>query len=408
LANETFDAKALFLKYYIDTKSKNTAKSYKIGLQRFEKWYGKTANDILEERRADLESKDFMRIRRFNDLLEKFGKDMQQKENLSINTTRTLSIGVIQFFAYFGVPIKVSFKSIITKKTYIPDIADFRRMFKIADLKGKVIISLGLDLAWRISDFIALKKSDIPDLSLECPIQIEKTTFKEKELSSTFISCETVDLLKEYMTTLREDNEYLFPTRCNGNHLDDEKINGVIQALAEKINMKIPNGKHFSFHAFRKRFLSTATNLGIDTEVKDLLVGKAVDQSHMTYYGDLKLRNAFTEIRVKALALISTSQVNVEQTQLTKLKDALVYSQERITKVETTNDVLRKELEVLTKNFEDLKVFVHKLPILGQAVNNPNRKEEILKMLQAWQNEDEAEAEEYEEKKRDEVLGEQN
>jgi integrase len=355
MANENFDAKALFLKYYIDTKSKNTAKSYKIGLQRFEKWFGKTANEILEERRADLESKDFMRMRRFNDLLEKFGKDMQQKENLSINTTRTLSIGVIQFFAYFGVPIKVSFKSIITKKTYIPDIADFRRMFNIADLKGKVIISLGLDLAWRISDFITLKKSDIPDLSLECPIQIEKTTFKEKELSSTFISCETVDLLKEYMPTLREENEYLFPTRCNGNHLDDEKINGIIQALAEKINMKIPNGKHFSFHAFRKRFLSTATNLGIDTEVKDLLVGKAIDQSHMTYYGDLKLRNAFIEIRVKALALTATPQVDSEQTEkLRELVNALEYSEQRFTNVETANEVLRKRLDNVTKEMEQM------------------------------------------------------
>jgi hypothetical protein len=49
LTEEKFDAKTLFLKYYADTKSKNTAKSYKIGLQRFEKWLGKTANELLEE-----------------------------------------------------------------------------------------------------------------------------------------------------------------------------------------------------------------------------------------------------------------------------------------------------------------------------------------------------------------------
>jgi integrase len=340
------DAKATFLEYIRTHKSKGTTKSYRIGIERFEKWYGKTLDQILEERRQDLASQDPMKLRRFNDLLEEFGKAMIDKERLSINTVRTLSIGVIQFFAYWCVPIKVSFKSVITKKTYIPEVSEFRRMFNCADLRSKVIISLGLDLAWRIGDFIELRKSDIPDLEQECPIQIEKTTFKEKELSSTFISCETIQLLKEYMPKLPQDNEFLFPNRNNG-HLDDEKVNEIIQDLAQKISMKIPNGKHFSWHSFRKRFLSTATNLGTDTEVKDLLVGKAIDPSHMTYYGDLKLKDAFTEIRSKALSLTATPQSNGNHAKVEALENALIEDERKITTLETTNETLRKKIQEL-------------------------------------------------------------
>jgi len=343
------NAKQMFLDYILKRKSKGTAKSYRVGVSRFEKWYCKSADEILEERRKDLASQDPMRLRHFNDLLEEFGKDMIDKEGLSINSVRTLSIGVIQFFAYFCVPVKVSFKGVITKKTYIPEISEFRRMYQIADLRGKILTSLGLDLAWRISDFISLKKSDIPDLSLDCPIQIEKLTAKEKELSSTFISCETVQLLKEYMPNLPQDNEFLFPNRNSG-HIDDEKVNEIIQGLAQKISMKIPNGKHFSWHAFRKRFLSTATNLGIDTEVKDLLVGKAIDSSHMTYYGDLKLKNAFTEIREKALSLTQTPQTNENHAKIESLENALLESQKRQTALETTNEALRKKLAELEKD----------------------------------------------------------
>jgi integrase len=358
------NAKQMFLDHILKRKSKGTAKSYRVGIERFEKWYGKSLDTILEERRKDLASQDPMKMRHFNDLLEEFGKAMIDKEHLSINTVRTLSIGVIQFFAYFCVPIKVSFRSVITKKTHVPELSEFRRMFQIADLRGKVIISLGLDLAWRIGDFIDLKKSDIPDLSQECPIQIEKLTAKEKELSSTFISCETVSLLKEYLPNLPSDNEFLFPNRNHG-HLDDEKVNEIIQDLSQQISMKIPNGKHFSWHAFRKRFLSTATNLGIDTEVKDLLVGKAIDSSHMTYYGDLKLKNAFLEIRTKALALTETVSVE-NHTKIENLENALIESQKKLTTLETTNQALREKLTELEsdKNTMRKEIDSHDMDIL--------------------------------------------
>jgi hypothetical protein len=224
-------------------------------------------------------------------------------------------VAVVQFFSFCGEPIRLGLKTERTQKSYIPQIEEFQRMYAIADLRGKLILSLGLDLAWRVNDFLELKKSDIPDLTQECPIPIQKSTAKETEISCTFISCESVALLKEYMPNLSSDNEYLFPNTAKG-HSEDFLINNIIQDLAAKIHMNIPKGKHFSFHCFRKRFLSTATSLGIDEETKCMLVGKAIDASHEVYYGDAKLINAFVTIRVNNLPLIKNGNGNGRVTKI--------------------------------------------------------------------------------------------
>jgi integrase len=315
------DVEKPFLEYYRKSKSPNTAKSYAIGLNKFCKWIGKTPTEILIEHKSNLASSDVLRGRYYHDKVEEFVKVLQQ-QGLGVNTARTNSIGVCQFFRYYSVPIGASFKTVVTKKTIIPDISEFRRMYNIADLRGKLIYSLGLDLAWRIDDFINLKKSDIPDLNQECPIQIEKLTAKEKELSSTFISCESVALLKEWMPSLPEDNEYLFPNRNHG-HIDTDVVYDYLHDLSKRIGMKIPQGKHFSFHSFRKRFLSTATTLGIDRDVKDLLVGKSVGQSHETYYGDAKLKDAFVKIRMVALSLTQTEQAVANHDMIESLQSKL-------------------------------------------------------------------------------------
>lgn len=343
------DAKETFLEYIRTHKSKGTAKSYKCGFNKFEQWLGKSANEILELRRKDMAGTDPMKLRRFHDFLEQFHKELIEKEGMSPNTARTICIGVVQFFSYWGLPVKISFPTTITRKTAIPEANDFRKMYALADLRDKLVLSLGLDLAWRIGDVLTLRKADVPDLDQECPIQIEKITQKEKEFSSTFISCETVQLLKAYMPTLREDNEFLFQAKNNGSHVDDENLNGTLQDLGFKSGFcdkkgKVLNGrnkgKNFTWHSFRKAFLTTATQLGIENDQKCLLVGKSLEkgQSMETYIGDPKLKNAFLAIR-NALALTKTQDVEVKNEEIENLK---------ATVLQLSKEALSKDTEIKT------------------------------------------------------------
>jgi len=314
-----------FLNYYKTAKAKATYKSYKRGLELFEDWYGKDADAILKERKQDVASGDITKIRRFSRELEKFHKWMLE-QGYSINSARVNTLGLMQFFRYYGMPITdVSFKTVPTTKTFIPSVEQLRKMYAIADLRERVILSLGLDLAWRISDFITLEKQDIPDLSRKAPIPIEKITRKESVISSTFISSETVELLKAYLPTLPKENPYLFPSNRN-KHLDDESVNKILKKLARKAKIKIPQNKRFTFHSLRKRFLSTCYNLGIDSEIAKLMVGKSIGQSMETYLADVKLRDAFIRVREEALRLSETkakSEIELKDKQIAKLNERI-------------------------------------------------------------------------------------
>jgi hypothetical protein len=79
-------------------------------------------------------------------------------------------------------------------------------MFQFGDLRARVWVSLSLDLAERIGDVLSIKKAEIPDLNQETPILFERVTQKEKVIAKTFLSSETVELLKVYLPTLKTEN----------------------------------------------------------------------------------------------------------------------------------------------------------------------------------------------------------
>ena len=319
-------AKEKFLEHLLKGKKKGTYKSYKRGLELFLEWYGKDADTILAERKVDITSEDFQRRKNFDYQVEYFYK-WELEQGYALSSARTNTLGIIQFFRYFGMPVNPSIPMPPpTTKTAIPPIEDIRRMFQVATLRGKVILSLGLDLAWRISDFINLKIEDIPDLNQKPPIPFQRITKKENVVSATFISTETVELLNAYIPTLtKKDNPYLFAG--NGkHHLKDESINKIIKNLAKKAKIKIPTNKRFTFHSIRKRFLSTAYSLRIDPEQAKLMVGKSIGSSMETYSQDASFKDAFVKLREETLSIsngtIKSTMQNKDQ-EIANLKQDL-------------------------------------------------------------------------------------
>jgi len=320
-------AKDRFLDYYKTSKSKGTFKSYRRSLDLFEEYYGKNLDSILAERKADVTSEDFERTKRFDREIEKFHKWMLER-GYSINSARGNTIGIMQFFKFYGMPVNPqAFPTHLTTKTYIPSMEELRWLFNVADLRARTILSLGLDLAWRVSDFSPTRKSDIPDLNQSTPIPLEKITQKE-----------SVELLKAYLPTLPKENGYLFPSGQN-DHLDDESINKILKKLCLKAKLKIPENKRFTFHSLRKRFLSTCYNLGINPDIAKLLVGKSIGKSMETYLGDVKLKSAFIEVREQALSLSNRTV----KTEIQMKDEEIVKLNKRIEQLELT---LRGMMEI--------------------------------------------------------------
>jgi len=342
-----------FLDYIKEAKSKNTLKSYKVGLRLFEKYYGKSCDEALSERREDVTSGVFERNRRFAREIEKFHSSMI-KQGYTINSARANTIGIRQLFRFYGMPVTVEgdvTRTVITTKDFVPSIQQYRDAFNVADLRTRVLIGMGLDLGWRIGDVLSLKKDDIPDLNQQTPIPFELITEKENVIAKSFLSAETVELLKTYIPTLSKENPYLFPSNGKG-ALKGQAINEAIRQAFKKAKIKIPQGKRLRFHAFRKRFLSTCANLKIDINTAKILVGKSVEKSMLTYLSEVQHKTAFIEVK-QVLSLTSgriQSEIEMKDVEITKLQKQV--DELRLT-VKGMIDVYGEE--IATKTIEKLK-----------------------------------------------------
>jgi len=227
-------------------------------------------------------------------------------------------------------------KTIISTKDFVPTPQQYREMYKVADgLRDKLIVSMGKDLGWRIGDFVKIRKDTLPILDADAPIPFELITEKEDVLAKSFLSQETVDLLKEYIETVKDvDNPYLFPSN-HGKFIDTDTINNVLRTLAEKAKIRIPKNKRLRFHCFRKRFLSECANMSVDINTAKILVGKNVEKDMLTYLSEVEHKAAFLKVH---------QRLRLTETKMRKRR-------------ETTTELERR--------LEDLERLVHGVIALG-------------------------------------------
>jgi integrase len=300
----------------------STKKGYRFGLKEFVEWFGKPAEEILKMRQDDLTQKPGENLIEYKNRAARFEKEIERfhsyliEKGYSINSARNMTLGVRQLFRYYQMPVtmrsgsKVS-QTVQTTKNFPLAIEHVRKMFEVANLKERTILSLAIDTGLRISDFIAIKKTDLPPLDLEAPIGFTLLTQKEKITANCFLSQESVELLKTYLSTLqKKNNAYLFSS--NGkSHISDEAISKMLNRLAEKVQIPL-NGKSLSFHCFRKMFLSASIDSGIGLTAGKKLCGKAIPKSDDTYLTTVKLREKFIQLK-KFLAIRQLVKSEVQQ-----------------------------------------------------------------------------------------------
>ena len=297
----------------------------------------------------------------------------------STNSARNYTIGIRQLFRYYQMPVQIRAGSKVTKtvktsKSFPLRIEHVRKMFAIADLRERVILSMATDLGLRVGDFISIKKDELPSLDQETPIPFDIMTGKEEVVAHGFLSQETVEILKSYLPTLTtKTNPYMFPS--NGkNHFSDVWLNRLLQRLAKKA--KIPmNQKSLTFHCFRKMMLSASIDSGIGLTAGKKLVGKAISQSDDTYLTTINLRKKF--VQLKNFQTIK-QQPKVEVQTIETLKKAVIKLQEDLrTQTTITNTISEenqktkqemKELEEGLKEFESeiMDMLVEKLSKFGK------------------------------------------
>jgi len=351
-----------------------TRKQYRLGINKFSKWFGEPPEEILRIRKEDLTQNPNENLVDYRNRASRFEKQIELfhshllSQGYSINTARTNTIGVIQLFSYYRMPIilrnsqrKIS-KTVKTTKSFPLTIEHVRAMFQVGDLRERVILSTATDLGLRISDFSELKKADIPPLNQEAPIPIEIMTNKEDVLASGFISRESVDLLKIYVPTLdKADNPYLFPSN-HEDHISPEWINMLLQKLAVKAGIQL-NCKTLSFHCFRKMFLSACINSGIGLTAGKKLCGKSIPQSDDTYLTTVNLREKF--ILLKNFLTIQ-KQFSQSDDTIESLKSTIADMQKDIHK---QNSII----ETITQKLVDIQPLIELTNVQDKDLINLNK-----------------------------------
>jgi site-specific recombinase XerD len=358
-----------------------TRKGYRFGLNKFVEWFGKPAEEVLAMRQEDLTQKAGENLIEYKNRAARFEKEIERfhshliEKGYSINSARNMTLGIRQLFRYYQMPVamrsgsRVS-QTVQTTKNFPLTIEYVRKMFEVANLKERTVLSLAVDTGLRISDFLSIKKADLPPLDEEPPIAFELLTQKEKIPAHCFLSQESVDLVKTYLPTLRKKNNFYLFSSNGKSHISDEAVSKMLKRLAERAQIDL-NGKRLSFHCFRKMFLSASIDSGIGLTAGKLMCGKAVPKSDGTYLTTVKLRELFIQLK-RFLSINEQPQIETEK--IESLKKAINKLQEDLTVQKTITDTvsernlkLQTEIEALTKGQSVLERKVDEMTTMFQT-----------------------------------------
>jgi integrase len=369
-----------------------TRKGYRFGLNKFVEWFGKPAEEILAMRQEDLTQRQGENLVEYRNRAARFEKEIEKfhshllENGYSINSARNMTLGIRQLFRYYQMPVtirsgsKVS-QTVKTTKNFPMTIEHVRKMFQAANLKERTILSLAVDTGLRISDFLAIKKTDLPPLDTEPPIAFTLLTQKEKIPAHCFLSKETVDQLKTYVPTLKKKNNlYLFAS--NGkNHISDEAVSKMLKRLAEKAQINL-NRKSLTFHCFRKMFLSASIDSGIGLTAGKKLCGKAIARSDDTYLTTVKLREKFIQLK-KFLAIKQSPEIAGQQ--IEKLSSAVAKLAEELEQQKVLSQAVTSENLKIRREFKQRVAELNEKLISARLIE-----EQVVKIgegVKMWQEE---------------------
>jgi hypothetical protein len=259
-------------------------------------------------------------------------------------------------------------QTVISTGDFILQAEHIRSMFHVAkDLRSKLLVSMAKDLGWRISDVLSIKRSELPDLEQETPIEWIRITQKEKQVSKTCLSTETATILKEYLFSFPTENPYLFNSNGKG-AITPDTVNRRLKDLAQDADIKIGNSK-LSFHCFRKTIISQAKNLGIDSDIIKLMVGKSVKKDMLTYMTGIDVKTAFNKLQtILGINLVTRPQADSEtalKEQITQLENSVVNQQETI-------EDINNRLKLVVRRYVELRKHILNLdfqPLIKQAIS---------------------------------------
>ena len=282
--------------------SHNTRKSYVRGLALFEEFSGRSISETLARRKKD-KKKDLERE------VERFYNWIIDEKKLNPNTSYNAVVSLKSILTFYDLSLKLKRGKCARVPTmprdWIPSVGELRLMFSIGDLREKLILSMAKDVPLRINDFLSIKKSDLTEVTVpsrdsgdtltQGPVypSFMLRTQKTKTPMQCFISPESGDLLKIYLSSATRTNPFLFEGK-HGKKLNEDSVNLLLKNLVKKAG--ISTESVVRFHLFRKLFISVGASSGLNVDILKMLTGKRVRADMSPYYQGVDLYQQWKKI----------------------------------------------------------------------------------------------------------------
>ncbi|MGD9130260.1 MAG: tyrosine-type recombinase/integrase [Candidatus Bathyarchaeota archaeon] len=355
--------------------SRDTVYSHCNRFEQFLQAIDKTDVQIVTEYKQATDKDQF--AKEYGKVVLKYYHDYITK-GYSSNTARSATSSIRAFFTSQTTSLRIKRRSI--RKTrraqnqHTFTQAELKKMFYVADIRDKAILSTGVSLGYASKDFLGLKRQFIESLVRKAEknktefIAFEYSRGKTNEPAFSFLTPEAVSSLSAYLEISNKNSEWLWHNHMAENHITNRALNDIIQKLARKANITT-TGK-ISFHLLRKFLMSSSVESGFNTFEAQYLIGHSIPTSDSTYL--MTLNKSITEKlpelykRITLTGYVNGSknnkieqleaQVETQQQALTGFVDLLTkYMKNQISKKDTATEIAKiKALEKMTKGYDKL------------------------------------------------------
>jgi len=263
---------------WLNSQKKSTRLAYKSSWLHFLEFAKLSGDQILADRKTDKEfkwEKQVLAVKTW--LVETKGQ--------ADNTAKAVTTAARSFFAFhrvgleFRKPEKARLKEAHAKsEDYRFSVGDLQKMFNVANLTEKYVLTAGKSFGLRAGDFMKLTKGDLEAyIDREPPISIGAySTQKEGVKAYPFIDADAQPIIKLMLEKMTREGRTK-PSERMLTYTHKMQLSRVIKRLVQKAGLNVGN-KNVKFHCLRKFLIDHLSSYMSESKWKQL-VGKSISEA---------------------------------------------------------------------------------------------------------------------------------
>jgi hypothetical protein len=297
---------------WLDSQKKSTRLAYRSSWLHFLEFAKLSGDQILADRKAD---KDF----RWEKQVLAVKTWLIETKGLSENTAKSVTTAARSFFAFhrvgleFRKPEKARLKEAHAKsEDYRFSVGDLQKMFNVANLTEKYVLTVGKSFGLRAGDFMKLTKGDLEAyIDREAPISIGAySTQKEGVKAYPFVDADAQPIIKLMLDKMTREGR-IKPSERMLTYSNKLQLSRVLKRLVEKAGLNVGN-KNIKFHCLRKFLIDHLSSYMSESKWKQL-VGKSISEG--AYVSPESLRSDYARVTSETCFSTPTQLIELQKRQ---------------------------------------------------------------------------------------------